>query len=189
MPGEFTALLRTWSLGDRSTRSEIWPSIYDELKVVARSVVRKFRHPQAPGTTSLVHEAALRLLDLDIDWSDRHHFFAAAARAMRFVAVDDARKRLAQKRGADAVVQVEDLSLLKDPETRNPEEVLAVHQALDRLAEVNERHERLVELRYFAGMTVDETADLLGVSVPTVVRDWKAVRVWMHGQLRPEEVP
>lgn len=187
MSDDFTGLLRAWGQGDRDARARIWPALYPELKIISRSVLRRFTAPGSPGTTSLVHEAALRLLKVEIDWTDRRHFYAAAAKAMRFVAVDEARRKTAQKRGADALPEVleEDSSI--DARTQNTEQVLAVHQALNRLAKVNERHEQLVELRFFAGMTVDETAEAMGVSKPTVVRDWRAVRVWLHDQLASTE--
>lgn len=179
---EVTVLLRAWSQGDREAREAVWPELYGELKIVARSVLR--RRGGKEGTTSLVHEAAMRLLNVQVDWNDRHHFYAAAARTMRFVVVDEARRRLSHKRGGEQ----EELPIQEgDAVDLSPErldEVLAVHQALERLARVNERQERLVELRYFAGMSVEETAEVLEVSVPTVVRDWKAVRRWMRGALQ-----
>ncbi len=119
------------------------------------------------------------------DYNDRRHFYAVAARAMRFVLVDEARRRFATKRGSGrgAETLTELGEELGDPLARQAEEVLAVHQALDRLGAVSQRHVELVELRYFAGLTVDETAEVMGLSRPTVVRDWKAARVWLHGVL------
>lgn len=167
--------------------AELWPVVYHELKNLARSVLRGRRRSDAPQTTTLVHEAYLRLVGTDAgDWNDRRHFYAVAARAMRFVLVDDARRRLSGKRGSgERAVPLGDTlaERLGDPGGHQAEEVVAVHQALERLAEVNRRHVQLVELRYFSGFTVDETADVLGVSRPTVVRDWRAVRVWLHGVL------
>ncbi|HSM50039.1 MAG TPA: ECF-type sigma factor, partial [Thermoanaerobaculia bacterium] len=165
----------------------LWPVVYGELKSLARAVLRGRRRPAGPQTTTLVHEAYLRLVGSDSDdWNDRRHFYAVAARAMRFVLVDDARRRLSAKRGSGraGVTLGDDLEeRLGDPLQHRAEEVLAVHQALDRLGEVNPRHVRLIELRYFSGFTVDETAEALGVSRPTIVRDWRAVRVWLHGVL------
>lgn len=179
-----TNLLRAWGAGDRAVQDELWPQLYRELRIIARSVLRRRAHRRGPGTTSLVHEAALKLLDLDIDWNDRRHFYAVAARAMRFTLVDQARRKLSKKRGPEAAAVELPLDAA-DPSAHLPEEVLAVHQALGRLARLNPRQERLVELRYFAGMSVDETADILGVSKPTVVRDWRAVKIWLHLQLQP----
>lgn len=183
MSHEVTRLLRAGPAAE----AELWPIVYGELKGLARAVLRGRRRPGAPQTTTLVHEAYLRLVGGDSgDWNDRHHFYAVAARAMRFVLVDDARRRLAAKRGAgDAGVTLAEGGPDEpgEPLDHRAEEVLAVHQALDRLGAINPRHVKLVELRYFSGFTVDETADVLGVSRPTVVRDWRAVRVWLHGVL------
>jgi RNA polymerase sigma factor (TIGR02999 family) len=119
-----------------------------------------------------------------VDWTDRRHFFAVAARAMRFVLADEARRQLSQRRGEGKAVPLDGtLSEVPDPLARRPEEVLAVHQALKKLAELRPRHEQVVELRYFAGLSVEETAEVLSLTPRTVVRDWKAVRVWLHGEL------
>lgn len=186
---EITRLLRA----GREAEAELWPIVYRELKTLARAVLRGRRRAGGPQTTTLVHEAYLRLVGFDSDdWNDRRHFYAIAARAMRFVLVDDARRRLSGKRGSgDRGITLSDemAERVGDPLSHRSEEVLAVHEALDRLAEVNPRHVRLVELRYFSGFTVDETAEVLGVSRPTVVRDWRAVRVWLHGVLQEGEDP
>ena len=186
---EITRLLRA----GRDAEAELWPIVYQELKSLARAVLRGRRRAAGPQTTTLVHEAYLRLVGIDSDdWNDRRHFYAVAARAMRFVLVDDARSRLSDKRGSgDRGITLSDemAERVGDPLRHRSEEVLAVHQALDRLAEVNPRQVQLVELRYFSGFTVDETAEILGVSRPTVVRDWRAVRVWLHGVLQEGEDP
>ena len=135
--------------------------------------------------TSLVHRAYLRLLGSDVEWTDRRHFFAVAARAMRFVLADEARRQLSHKRGKGEVLRLDDAAPdAVDPLARRPEEVLAVHQALDKLARIHQRHEKLVELRYFAGLSVQETAEVLEVTTRTVVRDWKTVKTWLHGELQ-----
>ena len=184
-PGEITRLLRAGRAGE----AELWPIVYHEMKSLARAVLRGRRRGDGPQTTTLVHEAYLRLAGgTDDNWNDRRHFYAVAARAMRFVLVDDARRRLAGKRGSGerGVTLGAELAERLGGDEHRAEEVLAVHEALDRLAEVDRRHVRLVELRYFSGFTVDETAEVLGVSRPTVVRDWRAVRVWLHGVLAEE---
>lgn len=184
MPGEeITSLLHAWNQGDPAAQEALWPQVYGELKVVARAVLRRRQGGRKQATTSLVHDAALRLLNTEVEWGDRHHFYAVAARVMRFALVDEARRRLSQKRGMDVTpAELADDIIGGEPE--KVEEILAVHQALERLAKINPRQEKLLELRYFAGFSVAETAEILGVSVPTVVRDWKAVRSWLYGTLR-----
>ncbi len=183
-PYEITRLLRDWRGGSDQAQEELWPVIYQQLKTLARSVLRHRATPQL-GATTLVHEAYIRLVgsSSDVDWNDRGHFFAIAARAMRFVLVDEARRRLAKKREGEAPAAElpEDAA---DPTSHRPEDVLAVHEAMDRLAKINPRYEKLVEARYFAGLSLDESAEALGVSRPTVVRDWRAVRTWLYGELK-----
>ncbi len=184
-PEGITLLLRRCRAGSAEAEQELWPVLYRELKILARSVLRGRGGRPRLGTTTLVHEAYLRLLGpaaSSLEWNDRGHFFAVAARAMRFVLVDEARRRLSGKRdGVDTRAEIPEDAL--DPTTRPPEDVLAIHGALERLARIHPRYERLVEMRYFAGLSVDETADALGVSRPTVVRDWQAARTWLYGEL------
>lgn len=184
-PGEITRLLRAWHGGNSEARDELWPILYDELKRLAGSVLRGQGRAASGQATSLVHKAYLRLLGSDVEWNDRRHFFAIAARAMRFVLADEARRQLALKRGKGEILNLGDaLPEIADPLGQRPEEVLAVHQALIKLAEIRPRHAKLVELRYFAGLAVEETAEILEVTTRTVVRDWKSVRIWLHGELR-----
>ncbi len=182
---EITMLLSRWRGGDAAAQERLWPVIYRELKTLARSVLRGGRGRL--GATTLVHEAYLRLVgsSSDVAWNDRSHFFAVAARAMRYVLVDEARRRLAKKREGEATpAEIPEDAV--DPIAHRPEDVLAVHQAMKRLAKVNPRYEQLVEARYFAGFSIDETAEALGVSRPTVVRDWRAVRTWLYGELQSQ---
>ncbi len=183
-PYEITRLLRDWRGGDDRAQEELWPVIYQQLKTLARSVLRHRGTPQLSATT-LVHEAYIRLVgsSSEVDWNDRGHFFAIAARAMRFVLVDEARRRLAKKREGEARASELPEDAV-DPASHRPEDVLAIHEALDRLAEINPRYEKLVEARYFAGLSLDEAAEALDVSRPTVVRDWRAVRTWLYGELK-----
>lgn len=184
-PGEITRLLRAWKSGDGEAQEELWHILYGELKSLARGVLRQQSRGARHQATSLVHKAYLRLLGTDLDWGDRRHFFAVAARAMRFVLADEARRQVARKRGEGETLALDEtLPEIADPLARLPEEVLAVHQALAKLARIQPRHEQLVELRYFAGLSVEETAEVLLVTPRTVVRDWKAVRVWLHGELK-----
>lgn len=184
-PGEITRLLRAWHGGSGEARDELWPILYHELKKLAGSVLRDHPGKQDRQPTSLVHKAYLRLLGSDVDWNDRRHFFAVAAGAMRHVLADEARRQIAQKRGAGETLSLDEtMQEVADPFACQPEEVLAVHEALEKLAKIETRHARLVELRYFAGLSVEEVAEVLGVTTRTVVRDWKAVRVWLHGELQ-----
>lgn len=183
-PAEITRLLRAWKSGDDEGQDLLWRLLYDELKGLARGALRRQGRREKHQATSLVHKAYLRLLGSDVDWQDRHHFFAVAARAMRFVLADEARRQLAHKRGDGETLTLDgNLREIADPLARRPEEVLAIHQALTKLSRIQPRHERLVELRYFAGLSVEETAEVLSVTTRTVVRDWQSVRVWLHGEL------
>lgn len=183
-PGEITRLLHAWQGGSGEALNELWHLLYGELKSLARGVLRRQARGARHEATSLVHKAYLRLLGTEVEWSDRRHFFAVAARAMRFVLADEARRQLSRKRGEGETLTLDGtLPEVADPLARRPEEVLAIHQALAKLAEIQPRHEQLVELRYFAGLSVEETAEVLAVTPRTVVRDWKAVRIWLHGEL------
>lgn len=181
--GEITRLLRAWHGGREEARDELWPILYSELKKLARTVGRS-RGTQDQHT-SLVHKAYLRLLDSDVEWNDRRHFFAIAARAMRFVLADEARRQLADKRGSGETLSLGDaLPRVADPQSQRPEEVLAVHEALMKLAEIRPRQAKLVEMRYFAGLSVEEAADVLEVTPRTAARDWQTAKIWLHGELK-----
>ncbi len=183
-PDEITRLLHAWKSGNGEAQDKLWQLLYGELKGLARGVLRRQGRGARHQATSLVHKAYLRLLGTEVDWNDRRHFFAVAARAMRFVLADEARRQLSLKRGEGETLAFDEaLPEVADPMVHRPEEVLAIHQALTKLAKIQPRHEQLVELRYFAGLTVEETAEVLEVTPRTVVRDWKAVRIWLHGEL------
>ncbi len=187
-PGEITHLLHAWYAGSSEAEAELWSILYDELRRLAGGVLRRRGRGAAGRATSLVHKAYVRLLGSDVEWSSRQHFFAIAARAMRFVLADEARRQLTKKRGEGEALTLDDgLSEIADPLARRPEEVLAVHQALAKLGERHQRLEKIVELRYFAGLSVEETAEILEVTPRTVVRDWKSVRMWLHGELGASE--
>ena len=183
-PGEITRLLHAWQDGSSTAQSELWPILYDELRSLAAGVLHRRGRGNCDRPTSLVHKAYLRLLGSEIPWQDRQHFFAVAARAMRFVIADEARRQLSKKRGEGGPWVIDEaMAEAADPLDRRPEEVLAVHQALEKLARLHPRYEKLVELRYFAGLSVKEAAEVLAVTSRTVVRDWKAIRIWLHGEL------
>lgn len=180
--GDITALLAAHSSGDSDAMDELYPLVYEELRRIAHQRMRGERSDHTLRTTALVHEAYLELVDLDrVDWQNRRHFFALAARVMRNVLVDYAEKRNAQKRGGDV-----DRVPLEEGDGAVPvalEDVLAVHQALERLETIDERQVRVVECRFFAGLTIEETANALGVSPATVGRDWRMARAWLNREL------
>ncbi len=182
-PEEITVLLRRLRQGDEVAAEELWRLVYEELRRIARAYMRK----EAPGrtlqTTALVHEAWLRLTDqTQVDWQDRTHFYRVAAQMMRRVLVDHARARLADKRGAGATkVSLEWVEI--EPTPQKLEEVLAVDEVLSRLSEFDQQQARIAEMRYFAGMTVDETATALGLSSRTVDREWALASAWLRAEL------
>lgn len=180
--GEITQLLKAHASGNSEALDELLPLVYDELRRIARRRMRGERAGHTWGTTELVHEAYLKLVDFDrIDWQDRNHFFAIASRVMRNVLVDYAVKRKAEKRGGDR-----DPVPLRDDDATvelDLDGVLAVHQALTRLETVDERQARVVECRFFGGLTIDETSEVLDISPATVGRDWRMARAWLNREL------
>lgn len=180
--GEITALLKAHTSGDSDALDELFPLVYDELQQMAHRRMQKERPDHTLRTTALVHEAYLALIDFDrIDWQDRNHFFAIASRVMRNVLVDYAVKQKAQKRGGDR----DRVPLREDDSAAeiNLDDVLAVHQALERLEAIDERQVRVVECRFFAGLTIEETSNALGISPATVGRDWRMARAWLNREL------
>lgn len=186
-PDEITGLLRAWHDGSEEALDQLWPVVYGELKQLARGILGARGRAGREQPTSLLHKAYLRLLSTDLEWNDRRHFFAVAARAMRFVLVDEARRQLSLKRGDGKILTLDDsrapIIVAEPRQTQHPEEVLAVHQALERLAKTRPRLEKLVELRYFSGLSVEESAEVLNVTPRTLARDWKSVRTWLRAQL------
>ncbi len=182
-PDEITVLLHRLKRGDEGAADRLWRIVYEELRRIARAYMRK----EAPGrtlqTTALVHEAWLRLADqTQVDWQDRTHFYRVAAQMMRRVLVDHARARLADKRGAGATkVSLEWVAI--EPTPQKLEEILAVDEVLSRLSEFDQQQARIAEMRYFAGMTVDETATALGLSSRTVDREWALASAWLRAEL------
>jgi RNA polymerase sigma factor (TIGR02999 family) len=181
-PRQVTELLRRWSAGDRQALDELVPEVYQQLRVAARQRLANERAGHSLQPTDLVHEAFLRLNGYGrINWQDRAHFLAVAAGVMRRVLIDRARKRRAAKRGGplDCVT----LSESRAPEQSMEVDVLALNEALERLGRQDPRQCEIVELRYFGGLTHDEIAEVLGVSVPTVKRDWRVARLWLRREL------
>jgi RNA polymerase sigma factor (TIGR02999 family) len=180
---DITGLLQQWRGGSRDAFDRLIPLVYAELRMIAsRRLGREWRDA-ALDTTALVSEAYLRLLgQRDVDWQNRAHFFAIAAQLMRRIIVDDARRRTSQKRGSGGVaVPVDDLAA---PQPRvDAVDVLALDAALRDLERVDPDLGRLVELRFFAGMTLEQTAEVLGVSATTVKREWAVAKGWLHRAL------
>lgn len=185
--GEITSLLAAARQGDGSATHRLMTLVYDELRAMARRQLRYRRPDQTITTTALVHEAYLKLVDQNgATWQDRSHFFSVAALAMRHILVDSARRRVAKKRGGEDVrITLDEFRLSgeeTDAETRAVE-VLAVDRALTSLAALDERLSQLVELRFFAGMTEEETAQVMGTSERTVRRDWRKARAFLFQAL------
>ncbi|HET9581371.1 MAG TPA: ECF-type sigma factor [Gemmatimonadota bacterium] len=180
-PTEITRLLRAHAEGERESFDRLVTLVYEDLRMIARRELRRSR-PDGLRTTALVHEAYARLATPGAtDWDDRRHFFGAAARAMRFVVVDHARRRGRIKRGGNGrELRLEEVRIAVEAQS---ESILAVDQALRLLAGFDERLVRVVECRFFAGFTVDETAETLNVSRRTVERDWMKARGWLRRAL------
>ena len=186
---DVTALLKAWRRGDQAAFERLTPLVYDHLRKLGRQYVRKERADARAAATSLVHEAYVRLVDAhSVDWQDRAHFFAVSSTIMRRILVDAARARASAKRGGD-LQRVEEttawtLDALPAGRTDRAGEICALSDALDALAKLEPRRAQVIELRYFGGLSVDETADTLGVSPQTVLRDWKLARAWLAVELR-----
>jgi RNA polymerase sigma factor (TIGR02999 family) len=182
---DVTALLGAWSRGDRRALDQLLPLVYAELRRIA---ARQLRHERAGHTlqpTALVHEAYLRLIEQrDVDWEDRAHFFGAAAQVMRRVLVDHARRHTARKRGDGApTVPIEEVA---DDLRAKPIPVLALDHALGRLETVDPDLARIVELRAFGGLTIEEAAHVLKISPSTAKREWRTAKAWLARELDPE---
>lgn len=182
-PEDVTQLLIAWSQGDRDSADQLVPLIYDELRVLAARCLAGERPEHTFQPTALVNEAYMRLVDLQhIEWQDRTHFFAMAARAMRRLLVDHARKHRAVKRGGtDRIVPLEQFDDLADS-GRAPN-LLALDDALKSLADFDPLKVSIVELRFFGGFSNEETAKFLNRSTSTVVRHWRMAKAWLHSEL------
>ena len=178
-----TELLRAWSQGDESALDRLVPLVYEELHRLARRYMRQERPDHTLQATSLVNEAYLRLIDVNrVEWQDRAHFLAVAAQMMRRILVEFARSRQRQKRGGGAVhLSLADVQELPDSKERD---LVAVNDAVSRLTRFDARMGQVVELKFFGGLTVEETADVLNVSPETVMRDWKTAKAWLLRELR-----
>ncbi len=182
---DVTALLLAWSEGQEAARGRLMDVVYNELRQVARRHLQNERADHSLSPTALVHETYLKLIDLQrVQWQNRTHFFAMSARLMRRILVDHARSRDAAKRGGGQTLVVDGIDTVAAGFTPMNVDVLALDLALEKLADVDERQSRLVELRFFAGLTVEETAEILGIAPITVKRDWAHARAWLYRELR-----
>jgi RNA polymerase sigma factor (TIGR02999 family) len=183
MNSQITQLLKKWGSGDKQVEADLFAQVYKELRQLAGHYIRQERPGHTLQPTALVHEVYVRVLEsASVDWQDRKHFMAVASRAMRRVLVDYAKARHAAKRRvpeAEAALAAEN----KCYTDAIGEEVLSVHAALDKLALSEPRQAQVVELRYFGGLSFEETADTLGISVPTVKRDWQLARVALYKEI------
>jgi RNA polymerase sigma-70 factor (ECF subfamily) len=180
---DVTALLRAWADGDASALERLVPVVYRELHKIARTCMAAERAGHSLQPTALVHEAYLRLSGvMHVDWQDRAHFFAMSAKLMRRILVDVARRKRYQKRGGGTVLEpLESAHLISDEQAPD---LVALDFALQALATVDERKSRVVELRFFGGFSVEETAAALDVSPETVHRDWRLAKSWLRRELR-----
>jgi len=186
-PGDLTTLLGELRRGSEAARELVYEAVYEELRSLAHARLRFERRDLTLGTTALVHEAYLRLAPLEhLDWRDRSHFFCVASRAMRRILVDHARTARRLKRGGGRrPVRLDDLprGTLAEAVALDADDVLALDEALARLGARSDRQRQVVELRFFAGLGIEETADVLGVSLTTVKRDWSTARIWLNREL------
>lgn len=185
-PHEVTSLLQAWSLGDEQALQQLIPLVYEELRRVAGRYMAGEHASHTLQTTALIHEVYVRLVDVpSASIRNRTHFFAICARLMRNVLVDFARSRASEKRGGGAMHVALD-EALHVSSTPDPD-LVALDQALERLAAIDRRKSQVVELRFFGGLSVDETADALAISPETVMRDWKFAKVWLLRELDPQD--
>lgn len=180
-PGEITRLLEAWSAGNEEALEELMPLVHSELRSIAAGQLRRERASHTLQATALVNEAFLRLVDQHrVQWRSRSQFFGVAATAMRRILVDHARKRRAQKRGGDPQrVPLDQVEISVEPDV----DLLDLDDALTRLAALDPRQARVVELRFFAGCTMEEIADVLHISKSTAKRQWRLARVWLRADL------
>lgn len=178
---DVAVLLRAWSGGDSKALDKLTPIVYDELRRLARHYLRGERPDHSLQTTALVHEAYLRLVDhTRMEWQDRAHFFAVSARVMRRILVDHARRRNAKRGRGLRRVALEEATMVGG---ERPTDLAALDDALTSLAERDPRKAQVVEMRFFGGLSVDESAEVLGVSSVTVMREWRTAKAWLYREL------
>ena len=183
-PREVSLLLQSWRLGDQTALDRLVPLVYDELHRIAHRYMLRERANPTLQTTALVHEAYLRLVDVkDVEWQDRAHFFAISAKLMRQILVDIARSRRYKKRGGNA----KKISLDKALSIPIKHSFLEIDEALSALSEVDSRKSKVVELRFYGGLSVKDAAEVLGISAETVKRDWRLAKAWLLCELKDNE--
>lgn len=181
IPDVVTQLLVKWSKGDKAALDELMPLIHSELRRMARRYMARERPGHTLQTTALINEAYLRLVDQQaVEWQDRAHFFALAAQIMRHILVDYARKHQSERRGGGAEkIALDDVAVANQ---ERASELVALDEALDALAALDPRQSQVVELRFFGGLTVEETAEVLRVAPVTVMREWRTAKAWLRGK-------
>jgi RNA polymerase sigma factor (TIGR02999 family) len=185
---DITGLLKAWGRGDRTALDELTPLVYEQLRRLAGRYTRKEKIGHSLQATALVHEVYMRLVNSrEVDWQDRVHFFAVSARIMRRILVDRARARASAKRGGGVVRAEHSTAINFDDlpanDTERATELCALNDALESLGLMDERRARVVELRFFGGLSVEETAQAMNISAQTVMRDWKVARAWLMREL------
>ncbi|HET9219603.1 MAG TPA: sigma-70 family RNA polymerase sigma factor [Terriglobia bacterium] len=185
-PAEVTVLLRAWSAGDQTAHDKLWPIVFAELKRLARRQMARERPDHTLQSSALVNEAYVRLIDWNnAGWESRAHFFAMCARIMRQILIDHARSRRSRKRPGHAQrVSLNEVLIISDSKG---EELLALDEALKKLAEIHPRKSDVVEMRFFGGLSVEETAEALKISRLTVIRDWNFARAWLRALVSGEK--
>ena len=179
---DVTGLLVNWSNGDQQALEELMPLVYGELRRLAKAYLRRERSDHTLQSTALVNEAFLRLVNQrNVQWKNRAHFYAIAAQMIRRILVDYARSHRAEKRGSGAVMLALDEAVAASQKSNV--DLLGLNDALDRLAELDSRQSRLVELRFFAGLSIEETAEVMQTSTATIKREWNSARAWLFREI------
>jgi RNA polymerase sigma-70 factor, ECF subfamily len=180
-PGDVSQLLLAWRDGDQGALQKLTPIVYSELRRLARNYMRGERAGHSLQTTALVNEAYIRLVDYKrMQWQNRAHFFAVSAQLMRRILVDHARRRNLKRGGGLKRISLEDIALV---DNGRGEDLVALDDAMNRLAKLDPRKVQVVEMRFFGGLSVEETAEVLKISVVTVMRDWSMARAWLYREL------
>jgi len=189
---DVTQLLAQWSSGDQAALEKLLPLVYGELRRLASAYLRRERSNHTLQSTALVHEAFMRMVhQQDVQWKNRAHFFAIAAQMIRRILVDYARSQHAEKRGAGAVKLALDEAMAVPQSSGTDVDLLGLNDALDKLAQMDERQSRIVELRFFAGLSIEETAEVMGLSPASIKREWQTARAWLFREMTrtaPEQV-